>query len=105
PLLRPGGALVYFASVAALPGNHGATMSAYTAAKAGVIAFMRAVAEEEREAGVRANALAPSAIRTAANLASMGADARYVEREDVARVVAWLCSEESRSVTGQVVQL
>ena len=47
----------------------------------------------------------PSAIRTAANVAAMGDDAHYVEREDVARVVAWLCGEESGAVTGHVVQL
>lgn len=105
PLLRPArGALVYFASVAALPGMHGAGMAAYAAAKAGVVALMRAVAEEERATGVRANAVAPSAIRTAANVAAMG-DGKYVEREEVARVVAWLAGEESRPLTGEVVRL
>jgi NAD(P)-dependent dehydrogenase (short-subunit alcohol dehydrogenase family) len=85
PMLRPGGSIVYFGSVAALPGNHGAGMAAYVAAKSGVLALMRAVGEEEREHRVRANAVAPFAIRTAANVASMGDDVRYVEREDVAR--------------------
>jgi NAD(P)-dependent dehydrogenase (short-subunit alcohol dehydrogenase family) len=66
---------------------------------------MRAVSADERPSGVRANAVALSAVRTAANVAAMGDDASYVEREDVARVVRWLCSEEARSVTGQVVRL
>jgi NAD(P)-dependent dehydrogenase (short-subunit alcohol dehydrogenase family) len=105
PMLRPGGAAVYLGSVAALPGGHGAAMSAYVAAKAGVLALMRAVAEEEREHGVRANALAPSAIRTAANLAAMPDGTRYVEREEVAGVIAWLLSEESAGVSGQVLEL
>jgi NAD(P)-dependent dehydrogenase (short-subunit alcohol dehydrogenase family) len=66
---------------------------------------MRALAEEERGNGVRANALAPTSIRTAANEKSMGSDARYVEREEVARIVVWLCSEASKPMTGQVVAL
>ncbi len=106
PLLRRrGGSIVYFSSVAALPGGRPKELAAYAAAKSGVLALMRAVADEERAAGVRANAIAPTAIRTAANVAAMGEDARYVEREDVAAVVAWLCSDEAKVVTGQVVRL
>jgi NAD(P)-dependent dehydrogenase (short-subunit alcohol dehydrogenase family) len=106
PLLRAArGAIVYFSSAAALPGAKVGRMSAYAAAKAGVLTLMRAVAEEERGNGVRANALAPTAIRTAANLESMGEGVRYVEREQVASAVLWLCSEEASGVTGQVVQL
>ena len=106
PLLRAArGAVVYFGSASALPGAKVGTTSAYAAAKVGVITLMRAVAEEERGSGVRANALAPIAIRTAANLESMGANVRYVEREQVASAVLWLCSEEASGVTGQVVQL
>jgi NAD(P)-dependent dehydrogenase (short-subunit alcohol dehydrogenase family) len=106
PLLRVSrGALVYFTSPAALPAGAAGGMAAYAASKAGVVTLMRAVAADEREAGVRANAVALSAVRTAANVAAMGADASYVEREDVARVVRWLCSEEARSVTGQIVRL
>jgi NAD(P)-dependent dehydrogenase (short-subunit alcohol dehydrogenase family) len=106
PLLRASrGALVYFTSPAALPTGAAGGMAAYAASKAGVVALMRAVAADERQAGVRANAVALSAVRTAANVAAMGADATYVEREDVARVVRWLCSEEARSVTGQIVRL
>ena len=103
PLLRAGrGAIVFFASAAVLPGAHAAGMSAYAIAKAGVLALMRAVAEEERPHGVRANAVAPTSIRTGDNVRAMGTDVRYVEREEVAGTVAWLCSEEGRGVTGQV---
>jgi NAD(P)-dependent dehydrogenase (short-subunit alcohol dehydrogenase family) len=105
PALRGGGAVVYFASVAALPGNAVAGISAYAAAKAGVVALMRAVAEEERLRGVRANALAPSAIRTADNLKAMGDNAALLEREDVAQAVLFLCSDAARHVSGQVLQL
>lgn len=106
PLLRPArGSVVYFASAAALPGASVARMWAYAAAKSSVIALMRAVAEEERTNGVRANALAPTAIRTEANLSAMGDKTRYVEREDVAAAVSWLCSDASRAVSGQVIRL
>lgn len=106
PLLRSdGGAIVYFSSVAALPGGNPAGMASYAASKAGVIALMRAVSAEERASRVRANALAPIAIRTAENLASMGADARYVEREQVADAVLFLCSDAASAITGQVVAL
>ena len=106
PSLRTArGALVFVASLAALPGGRAAGMSAYAAAKAGLIALMRAIAQEERERGVRSNALAPSAIRTAANLASMGDKVRYVERESVADVIVFLCSDAARNVTGQVIEL
>ena len=106
PLLRAGrGAIVYFASEAALPGSRLAGMAAYAAAKTGVVTLMQAVAQEERANGVRSNALAPGAIRTAANIESMGSDKRYVEREDVAAAVVWLCSDAARAVTGQVIRL
>lgn len=108
PMLRrskAGGAMVYFASAAALPGAGAAEMSAYVAAKSGVLALMRAVAQEEKDTGVRANAVAPTSIRTSANLASMGATARYVEREEVADAVLFLCSDAARRITGQVLQL
>ena len=54
---------------------------------------------------MRANAVAPAAIRTATNIAEMGADAGYVTREAVAEVVVWLCSDAARAVTGQVVRV
>ena len=107
PLLRKRrGAIVFFASAAALPGGRIAEMSAYAVSKAGVITLMRSVAQEERDSGVRSNALAPTAIRTTANLETMGPAPRYVEREEVADAVSFLCfSDAARSITGQVIQL
>ena len=107
PLLRKRrGSIVFFAAAAALPGGRIAEMSAYAVSKAAVITLMRAVAQEERDSGVRSNALAPTAIRTATNLESIGANIRYVEREEVADAVHFLCfSEAARSITGQVIQL
>ena len=106
PLVRRArGAMVYFASAAALPGASVAKMSAYAAAKGGVITLMRAVAGEGRVNGVRANALAPQAIRTDSNVSSMGEDQKYVERETVAAWVLWLCSRTAGPVSGQVIRL
>jgi NAD(P)-dependent dehydrogenase (short-subunit alcohol dehydrogenase family) len=104
-LRRGGGSIVFFASPAALPGVSVARMSAYAAAKSGVVALMKAIAAEEREHGVRANALAPNAIRTASNVRAMGVDTRYVEREQVADAVVYLCSPQASAISGTVVPL
>jgi NAD(P)-dependent dehydrogenase (short-subunit alcohol dehydrogenase family) len=106
PQLRVGrGSLVFFASEAALPGASVANKAAYAAAKSGVIALMRAIAAEERKNGVRSNAVAPTSIRTASNVASMGDDVRYVEREEVAAIVAFLCSDRASAISGSVIPL
>jgi NAD(P)-dependent dehydrogenase (short-subunit alcohol dehydrogenase family) len=106
PLVRQArGTLLYFAAAAALPGAAVTNMSAYVAAKGGVMTLMRAVASEERGNGIRANALAPQAIRTAQNLASMGDQHNYVERETVAAWVLWLCSKRSGPISGQAIRL
>jgi 3-oxoacyl-[acyl-carrier protein] reductase len=103
PLVRATkGAMVFFGSEAALPGARVAGIAAYAAAKGAVLTLVQAIAQEERDNGVRANALAPAAIRTAANIAEMGADAAFVTREAVADVAVWLCSDAARAVTGQV---
>jgi 3-oxoacyl-[acyl-carrier protein] reductase len=99
------GAFVYFGSVAALPGGNPSGMAAYAAAKSGVLALMTAVARDERPHGVRANAVAPVAVRTAANVSAMGDKDSYVERESVADVVCFLASPLARDVTGQTLVL
>jgi 3-oxoacyl-[acyl-carrier protein] reductase len=106
PLVRRArGSIVFFASAAALPGAAVAGVSAYAAAKTGVVTLMRAVATEERESGVRSNAVAPANIRTAENVSAMGDRVTYVERETVADWVLWLASPASGPVNGQVIRL
>jgi NAD(P)-dependent dehydrogenase (short-subunit alcohol dehydrogenase family) len=108
PMLRAEkGSLVFFASEAALPGASAANRVAYAVAKTGVVTLMRAIAAEEQKAGtgVRANAVAPTSIRTAANVVAMGSDVRYVEREEVASVVAYLCSPQASAVNGALIPL
>ncbi len=99
------GAIVFVASAAVLPGGTVAGIGAYAASKSAVIALMRAVAQEERPQHVRANALAPTAIRTAANHETMGDAFPYVEREAFADMVAFLCSPAAVNVSGQVIEL
>jgi len=104
PLLRvTRGSLVCFASEAVLPGARVGGRAAYAAAKSAVVVLVRAIAEEERATGVRANAIAPSTIRTADNLAAMGEGSPMVSREAVADAVCWLSSEAARAVSGQLI--
>ena len=106
PMLRVAkGAIVLFASEAAIPGSAGANRSAYAVAKTGVVTLMRSIANEERKNGVRANAVAPTSIRTAANIAAMGDGVRYIEREEVAAVVTFLCSAAATAISGELLPL
>lgn len=104
-LAKARGSVVFFASESVLEGARTAGSSAYAVAKTGVVALMRSVADEGRELGVRANALAPGSIRTATNEASMGEKTRYVEREEVAATVAFLTSSGASAISSQVIRL
>lgn len=99
------GAFVFATSAAVLPGGRVAGLSAYAAAKGGLVQLVRAFAQEEREFGVRVNAVAPTALRTAANVAGMGGDTRYVELSEFADAIITLCSSGLSRTTGQVVEL
>lgn len=106
PLVRAArGSFVFFASEAAVPGARVAGMAPYAVAKQGVATLMRALAQEEREHGVRANAIAPAAIRTASNESAMAPDTPFVERAEVAATVLWLCSPSARAVSGELIRL
>jgi 3-oxoacyl-[acyl-carrier protein] reductase len=106
PMLRERhGSLIFFSSESALSGAKVSGIAAYAVAKSGVLSLAMAVSQEEAKFGLRANVLAPAAIRTAANAADMPRDSKFVEREDVAAAVSWLCSPEAAAVTGQVIRL
>jgi NAD(P)-dependent dehydrogenase (short-subunit alcohol dehydrogenase family) len=100
---RGGGAIVNFASIAVIRPQP--NLAAYTAAKGGVAALTRALARELRDDRIRVNALAPEAVRTATNVASMGPTARFVEMTDLVHTVRWLVSDAAAALTGQVLTL
>ena len=88
-------------------------VSNYAASKAALEGLTRAAAVELGPAGVNVNAVAPGFIRTermmmlpkdvverARRQAVLG---RLAEPEDVARVVAFLCSDDARHITGQTI--
>jgi len=102
-LLRSGGSVVTVISRSAEAG--GAGSAAYATAKMGVLALTRALALENRDRGVRFNAISPGTIDTQANRAAMpGADrSRWTPVEAIAGVVAWLLSPASAPITGAVI--
>ena len=78
---------------------------AYAAAKAGVIALTKAIAQESPH--VRANCVAPGTMRTPQNAAGMpSADqGGWVPLEEVAEAIAWLLTPESGAANGVVLTL
>jgi NAD(P)-dependent dehydrogenase (short-subunit alcohol dehydrogenase family) len=102
-LLTGGGSIVCVGTRAALQPFSGA--AGYTASKAAVIAFARAVAVEYRDDGVRCNVILPSVIDTPANRAGMpNADHdRWVKPAEIAATIAYLLSDESSATSGALV--
>jgi NAD(P)-dependent dehydrogenase (short-subunit alcohol dehydrogenase family) len=90
-------------SVSGLYGNPGQTN--YGAAKAGIATFTLIAAEEMSRYGVTANAIAPGALTRLTEDLSLPPEmlARFGP-EWVAPVIAWLASEKSADVTGQVIE-
>jgi NAD(P)-dependent dehydrogenase (short-subunit alcohol dehydrogenase family) len=95
-----GGAIVCVSSRAAVQPFSGA--AGYITAKAAVLAFVGALHEEYRDDQIRSNAILPSTIDTPANRKSMP-DADFdtwVKPEEIARVIAMLCSDDARVTSG-----
>ncbi|SFV38191.1 SDR family NAD(P)-dependent oxidoreductase [Hyphomicrobium facile] len=95
-----GGTIINFAR-AGLPQ---ANMVAYNCAKAGIEALTRTFALEGRDVGIRVNAVAPGLVDTESNIAAMKPKdlKHWAKRDDVAQAVAFLASDASAGVTGQV---
>ncbi len=107
-----------FVAVASTGGTLGLPLlSAYCAAKHGVIGLVRALAAELGPAGITANAIAPGSTATAmldASAAVYGLDGtsefathhhllpRLLEPEEPAALLAWLCGPDSSGITGAV---
>jgi NAD(P)-dependent dehydrogenase (short-subunit alcohol dehydrogenase family) len=80
---------------------------AYTVAKAGVIAFTQALAQETRDHGITVNAVLPSTMDTDANRAAMpdGDRKGWVPVEAVADGIAVLAREASGHITGTLLAI
>ncbi|WP_435581857.1 SDR family NAD(P)-dependent oxidoreductase [Amycolatopsis thermoflava] len=110
-MVRAGwGRIVTMASIAAKDGNP--TQSAYSASKAAVVGFTKSLGKELATTGVLVNAVAPAAVETPMNahtdpavlarsqsLTPMG---RFGKPEEIAELVAWLCSARVSFSTGAV---
>jgi 3-oxoacyl-[acyl-carrier protein] reductase len=107
---RRGGSIVNVSSIVGIHGNPGQTN--YSASKAGIIGFTKALARELGSRGVRANVVAPGYVSTRltnelpeelrnAMLANTPLG-RFGEPEDIAGAVRFLCSDAASFVTGEV---
>jgi NAD(P)-dependent dehydrogenase (short-subunit alcohol dehydrogenase family) len=100
---RGGGAFVGVSARPALRPFPGA--AGYITSKAAVLAFIQALDAEYRDDGIRCNAILPSVIDTPANRASQpDADhSRWVAPEEIAKVVRFLVSDDSRPTSGAAI--
>ena len=121
---RKQGRIVFVASTAGLKGY--AYVAPYVAAKHGVVGLMRALAVETAKSGVTVNAVCPGFVETdmlevsiqrivektgrsadeaRASLAAINPQGRFVQPEEVAAAVLWLCGDAARSITGQTISV
>lgn len=103
------GRIVALGSSAGITGGKRNT-AAYAASKAGIMTLVKSIANEYGAFGVVANAVAPALIRTPmiAGLPDMLSQipvGRYGEVDDVAAIVAFLCSAHASFITGEIVDV
>jgi len=103
-------------NIASLAGKDGSPMlSAYAAAKAGVIAFTKALGKEVATAGIRVNCIAPAAIDTellqqmapeaVASMIARSPQGRLGTIAEAAEMVLWLASDACTFNSGAVFDL
>jgi len=110
---RGWGRIVNIASIAGKEGNPNA--SAYSASKAAVIALTKSLGKELAKSGVCVNCVTPAAVKTGMfdqmtqshidfmlSKIPMG---RFGQVEEIAAMVAWLCTEDCSFTTGAVFDL
>ena len=99
--------------MASLAGKDGSpNLAAYSAAKAGVIAFTKSLGKELADTNIRVNAVAPAAVETDVlqQMASEYVQAMIAKSpmkrlgtvDEVAELVIWLCSDACSFSTGAV---
>lgn len=114
PMMRNrGGSIINIGSVVGISGNAGQTN--YAASKAGIIGFTKAYAKELASRNIRANVIAPGYIVTEMTeeldeklLQTIKEDTplgRAGESEEVAETVAFLASDSSSYITGEVIRV
>ncbi len=117
PLLKDQkyGKIINITSINGLRGKFGQTN--YSASKAGIIGYTKAVAKELGAFGVNVNAVAPGLIETAMLKSAEARDKiiemalaeivlkRVGQPEDLANVVAFLASDKARHITGEVIKV
>jgi 3-oxoacyl-[acyl-carrier protein] reductase len=104
------GRIVNIASVAGKEGNPNA--SAYSTSKAAVIGLTKSLAKELAKTGIRVNCVTPAAVKTAIfdQMSQQHIDfmlskipmGRFGQVEEIAALVAWLCTEDCSFSTGAV---
>jgi len=107
------GRIVNVASIAGKEGN--ANASAYSASKAGVVAFTKSLGKETAGKNISVNCITPAAARTRIFeqitqehidfMLSRIPRGRFLEVDEVGAMVAWLVSEENSFTTGAVFDL
>jgi len=109
------GKIINVTSINGLRGKFGQTN--YSASKAGIIGYTKAVAKELGAFGVNVNAVAPGLIETAMLKGSDARDKiidmamaemvlkRVGQPEDLASVIAFLASDKARHITGEVIKV
>jgi 3-oxoacyl-[acyl-carrier protein] reductase len=107
---RHGGRIVNMASLSGLKGMAGQTN--YSAAKAALIGATKALAQEAAARNVTVNAVAPGFIETDMTkdlpqdeLKQLVPMKRFGKAEEVASLVAFLCSDEASYITGEVISI
>jgi 3-oxoacyl-[acyl-carrier protein] reductase len=117
PLLKEQkyGKIINVTSINGMRGKFGQTN--YSASKAGIIGYTKAVAKELGAFGVNVNAVAPGLIETAMLKASEARDKivdlamgemalkRIGQPEDLASVIAFLACDKARHITGEVIKV